>query len=114
MAAEPTDRITLIREELAVLGLTQPQYWILRYLAPDDLGPAVAGRSLDELTGILQEYLLSGDDLPADAADLAARALITRTPEGRLQLTPSGRAAHTRVKASLPAIRARLGEGPPS
>ncbi|MGW7082885.1 hypothetical protein ACWGH2_05215 [Streptomyces sp. NPDC054871] len=108
MAAEPTDRIALIRRELAALGLTQPQYWILRYLAPDDLGADVSGRSLDELTGSLQEHLLPGDDLPADAADLTTRALIKRTADGHLQLTSTGLAAHTRVKESIPVIQARL------
>ncbi|MFD0279670.1 hypothetical protein ACFVHB_38060 [Kitasatospora sp. NPDC127111] len=110
MTAEPTDRVLRIRRELAALGLTQPQYWILRYLAPGDLGADVSGRTLDELAAVLGEYLLPGDDLPADADGLLARALVGRDADGRLRLTPAGRAAHTRVKESLPAIQARLGE----
>ncbi|MGW4891995.1 hypothetical protein ACWEQL_06960 [Kitasatospora sp. NPDC004240] len=110
MTAEPTERIARIRHELAALGLTQPQYWMLRYLSPDDLGADAPGRTVDELATVLGEFLLPGDNLPADADALLARQLVTRDRDGRLRPTADGQAAHARVKTHLPAIRARLGE----
>ncbi|WP_424210606.1 hypothetical protein ACN20G_00090 [Streptomyces sp. BI20] len=114
MTTDPFARIALIRTELTALGLTQPQYWILRHLAPNDLGSNTSARRLDELTDALEEYLLPGDDLLSDATDLMTRALITRTPDGRLRITPAGQAAHTRVKDNIPAIKARLEAASPS
>ncbi|GAA2831315.1 hypothetical protein RMN57_10380 [Kitasatospora sp. CM 4170] len=114
MTAEPTDRIVRIRRELAALGLSQPEYWILRHLAPNDLGADASGRTLAELNAALGPYLLPGDDLAADAAALLARALVARTPDARLHITPAGLAAHAGVKENLPAIRTRLGEDGPA
>lgn len=105
------ERIALIRRELAALGLTQPQYWILRHLAPNDLGAEASGRTIEEIAALLDEYFLPGDDPAVDADALVARALITRAADGLLRITPEGQAAHARGKENLPAIRARLEAG---
>ncbi|WP_189552595.1 hypothetical protein [Streptomyces lavendofoliae] len=110
MAAEKTDRIASIRRQLSSLGLTQPQYWILRYLAPNDLGADASDRTLQELSDLLQQYVLPGDDLQAEADALLADGLISRSSDTRLYITPAGQAAHARVKGSIPAIRTLLNE----
>ncbi|MET9803419.1 hypothetical protein [Streptomyces sp. NPDC006368] len=110
MPAEEPDRIAFIRRQLASLGLTQPQYWILRYLAPNDLGADAPGRTLQELSDFLQPYLLPGDDLQAEADALLADDLVSRSCDTCLRITPAGQAAHARVKRSIPTLRTLLNE----
>ncbi|MEU9982377.1 MarR family winged helix-turn-helix transcriptional regulator [Streptomyces sp. NPDC050856] len=102
--------IAFIRGELRTLGLTQPQYWVLRHLCPDDPAPDGQGLTTAELTAVMRPYL--GDhDLEPEVAGLARDGLVAQDDGGRLWVTEPGRRAHARVKEHAPVIRARLREG---
>jgi len=100
-----------IRDELATLGLSQPQYWLLRNLSPHDLAPNGQGQALPELADRMRSYLWADDDLPAAAADLVDRGLLTRDADARLTVTTAGENARTRVKDRAPALRAHIHDG---
>jgi len=100
-----------IRGELATLGLSQPQYWLLRNLSPHDLAPNGEGQALPELADRIRSYLWADDDLPAAAADLVERALLTRDADERLTITKAGETARTRVKDRAPELRAHIHDG---
>ncbi|GLW10443.1 hypothetical protein Misp01_55710 [Microtetraspora sp. NBRC 13810] len=103
--------IACIRGELAALGLSQPQYWVLRYLSAGDLSPDGQGLTLAELTDRVRTYLGDRDDLEADVADLLERGWITRDAGHRLWITEAGKEAHARGKAHAPGLRARIHDG---
>ncbi|MFD3694703.1 MarR family transcriptional regulator [Streptomyces sp. NPDC058646] len=87
--------VSRTRGALAGLGTTQPQWWILTQLAP-----APAGRSREEVTGVLRNYLAVGEEALAEEIDTAVvRGWITQDAEGRLDLTPEGRAFHAEAAA---------------
>ncbi|WP_067543210.1 hypothetical protein [Nocardia crassostreae] len=112
--AAHTEVITFIRGRLADLGLTQPQYWIIRNLHPEDLATAAeaeTGLTIAELIDRMSTYLLPQDRPEPDAEDLLARGLLTRDAAGRLRLADPARRAHDAVKADLPAIRAAIHAG---
>ncbi|MFF7247281.1 MarR family winged helix-turn-helix transcriptional regulator [Embleya sp. NPDC008237] len=103
--------IAYIRSRQAELGLTQPQFWLLRHLSTDDLSPDGEPRSVADLTAAMSEYLLPGDDLAAESAALVARGWLAETPDHLLAATPEGEAARLRVKAIGPSVRAHIHDG---
>ncbi|MDI2125556.1 MarR family winged helix-turn-helix transcriptional regulator [Yinghuangia seranimata] len=105
------DVIAYIRSRQAELGLTQPQFWLLRNLSPDDLSPDGAPRTLADLADAMVDYLLPGDDLAAESDVLVERGWLSRTPDGALSLEPEGEAARLRVKEIAPSVRAHIHEG---
>lgn len=106
-----TEVIAYIRARQAELGITQPQFWLLRNLSSDDLSPDGAPRSLAELTEAMSTYLLPTDDLVPEAAALVERGWLTETDDGRVRITPEGEAARLRVKTIGPSVRAHVHEG---
>ncbi|NUU22352.1 MAG: winged helix-turn-helix transcriptional regulator [Streptomycetaceae bacterium] len=120
LAAEPVgywtgvahrEVIAYIRGQMAAQGLTQPQYWILRYLSTHDLASNESGRTVAELADGMRSFTLYGDDLAAEADALVARGWLTRDDDGRLRITADGEAARARVKANAPAVRAVIHDG---
>lgn len=104
--------LAFIRRELAELRLSQPQYWTLRHLSVNDLSPDDGrGRTVEELTEAMRDYLAPKDDLVRDTEDLVVRGWLTRDTTGRLTITEPGEAAHARVKAHVPALRTRIHVG---
>ncbi|MFG2296650.1 MarR family winged helix-turn-helix transcriptional regulator [Streptomyces sp. NPDC048603] len=103
--------IAYIRGRLGELGLTQPQYWVIRFLHPEDLSADGSGRTPAELAELLAPYLLPQDRPAEDAEDLVGRGLLTRDAAGRLWLAEPGRQAHARVKEILPGLRAHIHDG---
>ncbi|WP_067489732.1 MarR family winged helix-turn-helix transcriptional regulator [Actinomadura hibisca] len=103
--------ITFIRAQIVELGLTQPQYWILRNLSRQDLSPDGQGRTVDELVEAMSDYLLPEDDVQLESHDLLARGLLRLDGDDRLWITEAGEAARTRVKRHAPAIRDRIHAG---
>lgn len=103
--------LAFIRRELAELGLSQPQYWTLRHLSVNDLSPDGKGRTVEELTEEMRDYLAPKDDLVRDTEDLVVRGRLTRDTTGRLTITEPGEATHARVKAHVPALRTRIHAG---
>lgn len=100
-----------IREGLAELGFTHPQYWILRHLSKDDISADGEGLTVSELERAMSAYLRAEDDLAAEAAVLLERGWITRDDAGRLWITEAGDQARAGLKERIPAIRERIHEG---
>ncbi|MGW1839769.1 MarR family winged helix-turn-helix transcriptional regulator [Streptomyces sp. NPDC002067] len=87
--------VTRTRGALAELGTTQPQWWILAQVAG-----AGTGRTRDEVTRLLRDYLDTGAAALVEEIDTTvARGWISEAADGRLTLTPEGRAFHTRAAA---------------
>ena len=103
--------IAFTRARHAELGFTQPQFWLLRNLSPDDLLPDGGGRTVPELRRAMSSYLRVEDDLDAEAGTLLERGWLTRDEEGRLRITEAGEDARVRLKQHAPAIRARIHQG---
>ncbi|MDG4858919.1 MarR family winged helix-turn-helix transcriptional regulator [Streptomyces sp. T-3] len=103
--------IGFIRGQLAELGLSQPQYWLLRHLSAHDLSADGQGQTIDELRAALREYVQPGDEPVADAEVLCAHGWLLRDDDGRLWITEAGEAARQRVKAAVPRIRAAIHRG---
>lgn len=103
--------VSFSRGELVRLGLTQPQYWVLRYLSANDLSADGAGRTVGELTEAMREFLRPEDDLAEASAGLVAQGWLTEDADGRLWITERGEAERLRVKGRVPGMRARMHEG---
>ncbi|MFI7210787.1 MarR family transcriptional regulator [Micromonospora maritima] len=100
--------IAFTRARHAELGFTQPQFWLLRNLSPDDLLPQGGGRTVPELRRAMASYLRAEDDLDAEAEVLVDRGWLDRDEDGRLSITDAGEAARVGLKQHGPAIRARI------
>ncbi|MFE7776288.1 MarR family transcriptional regulator [Streptomyces sp. NPDC057445] len=103
--------IAFVRAQLAELGLTQPQYWLLRNLSEDDLSPDGRGMSVPELQQAMSTYLRREDDLNSEAEILLKRGWLTADGEGRLWITEAGDEARAAIKQHVPAIRDRIHHG---
>ncbi|MEV3987763.1 MarR family winged helix-turn-helix transcriptional regulator [Streptomyces sp. NPDC049837] len=103
--------IGYIRGELARLGTSQPQYWLLRHLSVNDLNPDGQGQTVPELTGRMREFLRAEDDLGAESDRLVERGRLRRDGERRLWITDAGEAARADIKRHVPAWRERLHDG---
>ncbi|MBT2400261.1 MarR family transcriptional regulator [Streptomyces sp. ISL-100] len=104
--------LAFIRRELAELGMSQPQYWTLRHLSVNDLSEDGEGRTVEELTEAMRDYLAPQDDLVPDTEDLVVRGWLTRdATTGRLTITEAGEAGRRRVKDHVPAVRAKIHDG---
>lgn len=103
--------IAYIRGRQAEIGITQPQFWLLRNLSADDLSPDGAPQSLAELAEAMSTYLLPADDLGPEAAALVARGWLAEEDDGRVRILPEGEAARLRVKEIGPSVRAHIHDG---
>ncbi|MEU8243407.1 MarR family transcriptional regulator [Actinoplanes missouriensis] len=99
--------IAFTRAREAELGLTHPQFCLLRALTERD------ARTLPDLTRDLRAHLLTTDDLAAEAEALLDRRLITVDGHGRLRITPAGHTARDEQSRHLPEITARIHAGIP-
>ncbi|MFF0446960.1 MarR family winged helix-turn-helix transcriptional regulator [Streptomyces sp. NPDC004609] len=99
--------VTHIRAELAGLGLSQPQWWVLSQLAESP-----EGRDRTELAGFLQGYLGVGGPAIGDEIDtLLGRDLVALGPDGLLRTTASGAGLQARAAERQRAVRAGIHEG---
>lgn len=103
--------IDYIRDQMSALGLTQPQFWLLRNLSANDLSPDGHGMTLAELTSRMRAYLGDDDDLESAAKDLLERGLLAQAAHQRLWITEAGRQGHARIKEQAPSVRARIHDG---
>jgi len=103
--------IAFTRARQAELGITQPQFWLLRNLSGNDLSADGQGRTVPELERAMSTYLRSEDDLAAEAEILLERGWLTRDGRGRLWITGAGDEARADVKKHAPAIRDRIHHG---
>jgi MarR family transcriptional regulator, organic hydroperoxide resistance regulator len=79
-----TSVVGYIRKNLATVGLTQPQWWVL-----NQLGDPAGVHSREGLTQLLRGYLDVGDELHVDIDDLIARDLIVDDGD-RTSMTADG------------------------
>ncbi|MFE7765995.1 MarR family transcriptional regulator [Streptomyces sp. NPDC057438] len=103
--------IAYTRARQAEKGYTQPQFWLLRNLSPNDLSPDGDGMTLPELRAAMASYLRPEDDLAAESEVLLERDWLTRDADDRLWLTTTGEQARVDLARNAPAIRAALHEG---
>lgn len=103
--------VTYTRVWLAELGISQPQYWLLRNLSKNDLSPDGQGMTVPELERTMSSYLRPEDDLAAESEVLLGQGRLTRDEAGRLWITETGEAARVGVKAHVPAFRDRVHDG---
>ncbi|BCM72530.1 MULTISPECIES: hypothetical protein [Streptomyces] len=103
--------IAFTRARQAELGFTQPGYWLLRNLSPNDLSPDGRGMTVPELQQAMSTYLRPEDDVAAEAEDLLERGWLRRDDTGRLWITEAGDEARATLKRHAPAIRTHIHEG---
>ena len=104
--------IRFTRQEQQRRGFTQPQFWILRHLSPEDLCPDGEGRTVEQLEAAMREYLRPEDDLQAESDALIRRGCLARDGDGdRLNITEAGEALRLEIKAATPEIRALIHDG---
>ncbi|MEU5128206.1 MarR family winged helix-turn-helix transcriptional regulator [Streptomyces mobaraensis] len=96
-----------IRDGMAGVDITQPQWWILNQVAG-------AGRPRGELVARLGGTIGVGpDEIGRTADSLLARGWLTADDRGALRLTDAGRAAKARTKELVDGMRAEIHEGIP-
>lgn len=100
--------VTYIRHQLAQIGLSQPQGWVLGQVASSE-----QGKTRDDVTAVLQGYLRAGDALQADIDELIARKLVELGDGERLRLTAAGADLFRRAAEVHGANRARIHAGVP-
>lgn len=103
--------IAFTRAQQAELGITQPQFWLLRNLSKNDISPDGHGMTIPELQEAMSSYLRSEDDLKAESEVLLERGRLTRDDKGRLWITEAGEEARVDVIQHAPAIRDRIHQG---
>ncbi|MGW1667379.1 MarR family transcriptional regulator [Streptomyces sp. NPDC002324] len=103
--------IAYTRAQQAAKGYTQPQFWLLRNLSPNDISPDGDGMTLPELRAAMASYIRPEDDLAAESEILLERGRLTRDADDRLWLTAEGEQARVDLARNAPAIRAALHEG---
>ncbi|WP_217139631.1 MarR family winged helix-turn-helix transcriptional regulator [Streptomyces sp. AC627_RSS907] len=87
--------VTRTRAALAEIGTTQPQWWTLAQVARAD-----TPKTRDEVSRILRNYLDTGPQAMEAEIDATITAgWITEHPDGRLTLTPEGRAFYEKAAA---------------
>ncbi len=87
--------VTRTRAALAGIGLTQPQWWVLAQLAGAD-----TVRTRDEVARLLRNYLDTGaETMESEIDGTVVQGWITEDGDGRLSLTPEGRALHRKAAA---------------
>ncbi|MYR43521.1 MarR family winged helix-turn-helix transcriptional regulator [Streptomyces sp. SID5910] len=87
--------VTRTRGALAELGTTQPQWWVLAQVARAD-----TPKTRTEVSRILSGYLeTGGETMDAETDATVTAGWITEDTEGRLSLTPEGRAFYEKAAA---------------
>lgn len=103
--------IAFTRARQAELGITQPQFWLLRNLSEHDISPDGHGMTVPELREAMSSYLRPEDDLAAEAGVLVERGWLTRDADDRLWLTEAGEKTRVGLKEHAPGIRAAIHAG---
>lgn len=94
--------IAYTRAQQAAKSYTQPQFWLLRNLSPNDISPDGYGMTLPELRAAMASYIRPEDDLAKEAEVLLERGRLTRDAEDRLWLTEEGEQARVSLARSAP------------
>ncbi|MFF2011847.1 MarR family winged helix-turn-helix transcriptional regulator [Streptomyces sp. NPDC058195] len=87
--------VSRTRAALGEIGTNQPQWWVLAQVAR-----AEGGRSRDEVSRLLRNYLDTGpENMEAEIDQTIARGWVTEDAEGRLDITAEGTAFHAKAAA---------------
>ncbi|MEU0739150.1 MarR family winged helix-turn-helix transcriptional regulator [Streptomyces sp. NPDC006134] len=87
--------VTRIRTALAEIGTNQPQWWVLAQVARAD-----TVKTRDEVSRLLRNYLDTGPEtMEAEIDATISQGWITEDAEGRLGITPEGRAFYDKAAA---------------
>ncbi|MGW4030060.1 MarR family winged helix-turn-helix transcriptional regulator [Streptomyces sp. NPDC004838] len=99
--------VSHIRAQLAEVGLTQPQWWVLSQLAESP-----GGRDRDELAAFLEGYLGVGTTtMEKEIGTLADRRLVAPGEDGLLRNTPAGTELQAEAAARQRIVRADIHDG---
>lgn len=97
-----------VRGRLAVIGLTQPQWWVLHQVLHSE-----TGATRDEVISAQQANMDVGAGIVPDIDLLVERKLLVLDETGRLRITDEGRALHQRAAETQRASRAEVHAGIP-
>ncbi|WP_250293024.1 MarR family transcriptional regulator [Streptomyces atroolivaceus] len=97
-----------VRGRLAVIGITQPQWWVLHQVLHSE-----TGATRDEVISAQQSNLDVGAGLAPDIDLLVERKLLGLDRTGRLQITDEGRMLHRRAAETQRASRTQVHTGIP-
>ncbi|MFD6247938.1 MarR family transcriptional regulator [Streptomyces roseolus] len=95
-----------LRDEMARIDATQPQYWVLNHVK---YRPAAPGRHevVEELTPLAE----GPHEIPRVVDQLLHRAWLRADADGSVHLTEAGEAARVRLRALATDLRAVVHEG---
>lgn len=97
-----------IREALAERGITQPQWWVLAQLAGSE-----DGRTREELTAVLVNYLDVGALLESEMDTVVTRGWADQDDSKRLRLTKEGAAFQAELAVLQGSLREQIHAGIP-
>jgi hypothetical protein len=103
--AAHTSVVGHIRKQLASVGLTQPQWWVL-----NQLGDPAGVHSRGGLTQLLSGYLDVGDQLQVDIDDLIDRGVIVDDGE-RTSMTADGERVLAQARHVQRVAQAQIHDG---
>ncbi|MGX6604762.1 MarR family winged helix-turn-helix transcriptional regulator [Micromonosporaceae bacterium Da 78-11] len=96
-----------LRDAMAAIDVTQPQWWTLTRVAA---GPAP---TREDVAAQLADVADTPHEVPRAVDQLLHRGWITADDTRRLHLTDTGRAAQERIRELVTALRAEVHEGIP-
>ena len=99
--------VNRLRDAMAAVDVTQPQWWALTRVA------AGGGLTREEIAGQLSDVADTPYDVPRAVDQLLHRGWLAPDGARRLHLTEAGRVAQDRVRLLVTEMRARIHEGIP-
>ncbi|WP_433796548.1 MarR family winged helix-turn-helix transcriptional regulator [Actinoplanes sp. CA-252034] len=99
--------IKRLRDVMATIDVTQPQWWTLTRVGSGE------GPTREEVTAQLADVADSPDDIPRAVDQLLHRGWIVADGSRRLHLTDAGRAGQGRTRKLVTELRAQIHDGIP-
>ncbi|BEL05656.1 hypothetical protein Q0Z83_038470 [Actinoplanes sichuanensis] len=99
--------VNRLRDAMAAIDVTQPQWWILTRV---DAG---AGLTPEDVAAQLADVADGPHEVPRATDQLLHRGWIVTDEARRLHLTEAGRAAQDRIRRLVAQLRAQIHEGIP-
>ncbi|WP_430781553.1 MarR family winged helix-turn-helix transcriptional regulator [Actinoplanes sp. G11-F43] len=93
-----------LRDAMAGIDVTQPQWWVLTRVDAGDF-------TRDQVAAQLAEVADGPSEVPRAIAQLEHRDWIAADDNGRLRMTDAGRAAQGRIRVLVGDLRTRIHEG---
>ncbi|BAL87766.1 hypothetical protein AMIS_25460 [Actinoplanes missouriensis 431] len=97
--------IKRLRDSMAGIDVTQPQWWTLTRVG------AGGGLTREDVVAQLADVADGPDEVPRAVDQLLHRGWIDADERGRLRLTDAGRAAQGRVRDLVAGLRAQIHQG---